>query len=84
MRKFLGLAALGLIAAGVTLAAPATSDAQVVVRQTPVVTTAPVVTYRAHRPGYHSYRGRVVRHRARAWGRPHYHYRHHHARHWRR
>jgi hypothetical protein len=82
MRKFLGLAAFGLLAGVVALAAPATSNAQVVVSPSPVVTTAPVVAYRVYRP-YHRY---YHRHYARGGfrGRSHYHYRHHHARHWRR
>jgi len=78
MRKILGLAAVGLIAAAVTLAVPATSNAQVVVAPAPVVTTVPVVAYRGYRPYYYSYYGPVVRPGVRVWGYPHYYYGHHH------
>lgn len=83
MRKILGLAAAGLIAAVVTLAAPSTSNAQVVVPSTPAVVTTTPVAYRAYRPHYRGHRVRHHRHGHRARGRSHTH-RHHHGRHWRR
>jgi hypothetical protein len=76
MRKLFGLAGIGLVAAVVMLAAPARSDAQVVVTPPPVVAGPPVVTY-----PYYPYYGRVVPHH-RVWVRPHYRY--YHARRWHR
>jgi hypothetical protein len=83
MRKFLGLAAVGLIAAAVTLAVPATSNAQVIVAPAPIVTTAPVVVYPGYGPYYRSYYGPVVRPGVRVV-RPHYRYGYYHARRWHR
>ena len=83
MRKVFGLAAMGLIAAIVTLAAPATSNAQVVVSPGAVVTTAPVASYRVHRHHHRSHCRRGARRGHRVYGRPSYH-RYHHTRQWRR
>jgi hypothetical protein len=82
MRKVLGLAAVGLIAAVVTLAAPSTSEARVVVTPNRTVATKSV-GYRAYRSHHRGHRARNHRRGYRSGGRYHR-SRYHHGRYWRR